>query len=61
MYFLTTKDAALPYPVQQEMAALLNGTTWEIDSGHCPHISRPDKVVAGIEMGIKTVSGKGET
>lgn len=51
-YIFCTEDNALPYPVQQQMAAQLGPepTTYSLKSGHCPFLSIPDQLVEAIEQ-----------
>lgn len=56
-YIHCTADNALPYPMQQGMAAALGAdapiSTLE-GAGHCPHNSRPKELIAAV----KEVAGK---
>ncbi|UII19001.1 alpha/beta fold hydrolase [Fulvivirga ligni] len=45
-YVFTTKDQAISYPFQQQMAKEANITnTYEIEAGHSPFLSKPDELV----------------
>jgi pimeloyl-ACP methyl ester carboxylesterase len=51
-FIFTTLDNALPYPLQQGMAAQLgpdfrNAT---LESGHCPFLSMPQQLLAALEQ-----------
>lgn len=47
---------ALPLAIQKQMASQLGkAITFEINSGHCPHISMPEKACEGIEHGIRVI------
>jgi len=53
-YIFTTDDAAIPYPVQKQMASQFGEVkTIELKSGHCPNISMPDKLVEGVDWIIR--------
>ncbi|KAI0147040.1 alpha/beta-hydrolase [Xylariaceae sp. FL1272] len=61
-YIYCTEDNALPLPIQQQMSAQLGPepVTVSIKSGHCPHLSIPDELVAAIktvEEGLSKKSG----
>jgi len=51
-YIFCTEDNALPYPVQQQMAAQLgpDPTTFSVKAGHCPFLSVPDQLLEVIEQ-----------
>ncbi|KAH8655214.1 alpha/beta-hydrolase [Xylariales sp. PMI_506] len=55
-YIFTEDDGALPYPIQQQMAAQLgprpNAVT--LKSGHCPYLSMPTQLLQAIQ----TVEGR---
>jgi hypothetical protein len=57
-YIFCELDNALPFPVQQQMAAQLgsNATTFSLKAGHCPFLSMPeelrDVVVKASEVGL---------
>lgn len=56
MYIFCNLDMALPLAIQKQMASQLGkAITFEINSGHCPHISMPEKVCEGIEHGIRVI------
>ncbi|MCD4525463.1 alpha/beta fold hydrolase [Nocardioides sp. cx-173] len=57
-YVVTTRDRFLPPPVQRQVAAQRLGITAPdtIDSGHCPHLSRPEEL-AGILSGYVREAG----
>lgn len=50
-YILLKQDGALPFPLQQKMAQQLgpNPLTVEIDSNHCPFLSKPDELLSAID------------
>lgn len=49
-YIFLSEDAALPPPVQQQMAAQLgpDAATVTLKASHCSHLSIPDQVVQAI-------------
>ncbi|KAJ4396506.1 hypothetical protein N0V93_000725 [Gnomoniopsis smithogilvyi] len=49
-YIFTKQDGALPFSLQQKMAEQLgpNPLTVEIDSNHCPFLSRPEELLSAI-------------
>ena len=45
-------DASLPRPVSEMMLNKVKGKNWKIESlksGHCPFLSRPDKVIEIVQ------------
>jgi pimeloyl-ACP methyl ester carboxylesterase len=50
-FIFCSQDNAIPYPIQQQMAAQLgpDPVTVTLKSGHCPHLSMPDKLVEAIK------------
>jgi pimeloyl-ACP methyl ester carboxylesterase len=50
-YIFCTDDNALPYPLQQQMAAQLgpDANTVAIKAGHCPFLSIPDELVKAVD------------
>jgi hypothetical protein len=58
-YIFCTEDNALPYPIQQQMAAQLgpDPTTYTVKAGHCAFLSVPDQLLEVIgqasEAGLK--------
>ncbi|EGZ75871.1 alpha/beta-hydrolase [Neurospora tetrasperma FGSC 2509] len=51
-YIFCTEDNALPFVVQQEMAAQLGpeAKAATLESGHCPFLSIPEQLVDAIQM-----------
>jgi pimeloyl-ACP methyl ester carboxylesterase len=45
-YIVCTRDAAIPAPMQHDMARRLGGTTVELDADHSPWLSRPSELAA---------------
>jgi len=61
-YIFCTKDNALPLAMQQQMASQLEPAVVKtsINSGHCPHLSMPDDLVAAIG-GVKADLERGSS
>lgn len=50
-YIFCSQDNALPFPIQQQMAAQLgpSAATATLDAGHCPFLSIPDETIKAIK------------
>lgn len=50
-YIYAKQDGAIPYSLQQQMAAQLgpDALTVAVDSNHCPFLSVPQELLAAVE------------
>ncbi|KAF4957359.1 hypothetical protein FSARC_11321 [Fusarium sarcochroum] len=54
-FFYCDEDQALPPPIQQNLASLLgpDAGSYHVSASHSPFLSRPKKVVEGLEYAVK--------